>query len=196
MTDFKNAFFDYDTTNEKSQEILSGEIGVTVDGQQRTTVPNRPQFVYVRLFSNLSEVVQAYNDRVFPGWGLPVLVRWNKSRYEVIGRDGRRYSDWKQENPLLPKHGDTHSMDKDGSRFGNDPVWVYPYQIMPALVSPFNIAGIRNAYVHPYLLNYQGDWKYLGNTGTPDLVQYNPTSGSSLVLITLDANSGDRKSVV
>jgi hypothetical protein len=154
-------------------------------------VPNREPFVYVRLRSNPSEVIEAYNDKISPSYKLPVLLKRENNRYIVFSRDDNRYQNWEDENPFLPRHGDTHSFDKDGGNVGSDPVFVYPYQFMPSLVSPFGSAGAENLYIFPTTIHYNGDWKYVGNTGTASLVQYNPTSGSCILLISLDGLTGN-----
>lgn len=191
MDKLTSAFKDFDQSKQPQSPIIAGEIGITIGNRKRTEVPNRGQFVYVRLRSDLSEVIQAFNDKVFPGYGLPVLVSWKNNRYEIIGRDVQRYPEWEADNPYLARHGSTHSLDKDGNHIGTDPVWIYPYQFIPSLVSPFNINGVQNAYIHPYLMNYKDTWKYTGNTGTPSLVAYKPTSGSSIILIAIDGQTGN-----
>lgn len=191
MDKFTRAFATFDKSTQSNIPEIAGEIGVTVGGKKRTEVPNRGQFVYVRLRSDLSELIEAFNDKVFPGYGLPVIVQWRNNRYEVVKRDAQRYPEWEAANPYLARHGGTHSLDKDGNNIGTDPVWVYPYQFMPSLVSPFNLSAVQNVYIHPQLINYKGTWKYTGNTGTPSLAGYKPASGSSIILITLDGETGN-----
>lgn len=189
--DIKKSLFSYDKTIEKSGILIPGEIGTTIFNKRVTSVPNRGQFVYVRLRSNQSEVIQAFNDKVFPGYGIPVLVKWNNTRYEVVSRDTQRYPEWEADNPQIAKHGATHSLDKENDRMGTDPVWVYPYQFMPSLVSPFPVNGVQNVYINPHTIYENGRWRYLGNTGTPSLSGYRPHSGSAVVLITIDSQTGN-----
>ena len=183
MSKLEEQLFKYNESIAKENPILMGEIGLFRNGKRYTTVPNRGSFVYVTLRSNLSEPIQAYNDKVFPGYGIPVLVQWKNNRYEVIGRDSQRYPEWEEGNPQIAKHGDTHSLDKDGGRLGTDPVWVYPYQFMPSLVSPFPTNGAQNVYIHPHPILENGQWRYIGNTGTSSFAPYRPHSGSVLVLL-------------
>lgn len=191
MDKLTRAFSDFERGTQSNIPEIAGEIGITIGGRKRTEVPNRGQFVYVRLRSDLSELIEAFNDKVFPGYGLPVIVAWRNNRYEVIRRDAQRYPEWEAANPYLARHGSTHSLDKDGNNIGTDPVWVYPYQFIPSLVSPFNVGGVQNVYIHPYLMNYRDTWKYTGNTGTPSLAPYRPTSGSSIILISIDGETGN-----
>lgn len=191
MDNLTRSFSNFNQSVEKNYPIIPGEIGISLGGSRITEVPGRGQFVYVRLRSNQSEIVQVFNGKVFPGYGLPVLVKWNNNRYEIIGVDVQRYQQWVADNPHIAKHGATHSMDKENDRIGTDPVWVYPYQFMPSLVSPFPQSGIQNVYINPLMVQYGGDWKYIGNTGTSNLATYKPTSGSSIVLISLDVTSGN-----
>ncbi len=191
MDKLTTALQSYDQSVEKSYPIIPGEIGITLGGRRLTEVVGRGQFVYVRLRSNASEIIQVFNGKVFPGYGLPVLVTWNNNRYEIIGVDIQRYQQWMADNPHIAKHGATHSMDKEGGRLGTDPVWVYPYQFMPSLVTPFPQSGIQNVYINPLTVQSNGEWKYIGNTGTSNLVPYSPISGSSIVLISLDSRTGN-----
>lgn len=191
MDKLERSLSDYNKSVEKYYPIIPGEIGINLGGNRITEVPGRGQFVYVRLRSNQSEIIQVFNGKVFPGYRLPVLVKWNNNRYEIVGVDVQRYQQWLADNPHIAKHGATHSMDKDGNRIGTDPVWVYPYQFMPSLVSPFPQSGIQNVYINPLMVQYGGEWKYIGNTGTANLLTYNPTSGSSIVLISLDTLTGN-----
>lgn len=181
----------YDESLAKVPSDMPGEIGAVINGKNRTNVIGRGGFVYVRLRTNLSEPIQAYNDKVFPGFGIAVIVRWTNNRYEIIGRDSLRYQEWEADTPELAKHGNLHSLDIEGGRVGTDPAWIYPYQFMPGLVSPYNQSGAQNVYVHPFPLLYGGEWLYVGNTGTPSLTTYSPTSGTVLVLIAMDAETGN-----
>jgi len=187
----EKSFRDFDKSISKEIPQIPGELGISINGHRRTEVPNRGQYVYVRLRSNLSEVVQAFNEKVFPGYNLPVLVQWNNNRYEITGRDVQRYPEWEADNPYIARHGNTHSLDVEGREIGTDPVWVYPYQFMPSLVSPFDVNLVENVYIHPYTINYNGEWKTYGNTGTPSILSYSPTTGKSLVLVTVDGDTGN-----
>ena len=150
--DLFDSFDDFDESVAKEEILIPAEMGATISGNRVVTVPNRPSFVYVRLRSNLSELVQAYNDKVTPAYKLPVLLKREGNRYVVAGRDGTRYTDWK-EDPFLPRHAPSHVFDKDGGNVGGDPVWVYPYQFMPSLVAPFGKYGAENGFIFPYTVN-------------------------------------------
>ena len=181
----------YDDTLAKTPSDMPGEIGAVINGKRRTNVVGRGGFVYVRLRTNLSEPIQAYNDKVFPGFGVAVIVRWVNNRYEIVGRDSQRYQEWETDTPEISKHGNSHSLDVEGGNIGTDPAWIYPYQFIPGLVSPYNQSGAQNVYVHPFPILYGGEWLYAGNTGTPSLIAYSPTSGTVFVLITVDAETGN-----
>lgn len=181
----------YDDTLAKNPSDMPGEIGAVINGKRKTNVIGRGGFVYVRLRTNLSEPIQAYNDKVFPGFGVAVIVRWANNRYEIVGRDSQRYKEWETDSPEISKHGSSHSLDVEGGNIGTDPAWIYPYQLMPGLVSPYNQSGAQNVYVHPFPILYGGEWMYAGNTGTSSLTTYSPTSGTVFVLITVDAETGN-----
>lgn len=192
MDNFYQAVQKFSEQKEPKTSLIPGEIGIVINGNRVTEVPGRGSFVYVRIRSNLSEIVQAFNNKVFPGYGLPVLLQWKNGRYEVFSRDSQRYPQWEEENPHLPKHGQTHILDVDGRNLGDDPVWVYPYQFMPLLVSPFNVGGVQNVYIHPHPIhNPLGELRFVGNTGTPSFAPYKPISGSVVVLVALDTRTGN-----
>lgn len=191
MSRLKKELEKFDRTLKKEYVEIPGEMGVYIKGKKTVEVPNRPNFVYVRLRTNLSEIIQAQNDKVSPSFGLAVIVRREDNSYIVDRRDVGRYENWEDTNKYVPRHGDTHSFDLEGSNIGADPVWVYPYQFMPSLVSPFGVKGAENVFIYPYSFINNGTWHYSGNTGTSSLTNYRPASGSSVVLITLDTVSGN-----
>lgn len=191
MSKLKRELEKFDRTLKKEYVEIPGEMGSYIKGKKTVEVPDRVGYVYVKLRTNLSEIIQAFNDRVSPSYGLAVIVRREGNKYIVDRRDVGRYENWEDKNKYVPRHGDTHSFDLDGSNIGADPVWVYPYQFMPSLVSPFGVKGAENVFIYPYSYLHGGVWHYSGNTGTTSLLNYRPTSGSSVVLITLDTVSGN-----
>lgn len=181
-------------SNQKEERLvtISGELGLPLGGQKLVEVPNRKGFVYVRLRNNTSEVIQAYNSEVSTIYGLSVLVARQNNIYKVIGRDQDRYKDWGN-IPYLPKHGGQHSFNQ-AIGMGADITWVYPQQIMPLLGYPSGTNGSNGIIVAPYLLrDLNGGWKYAGNTGTPDITMYRPTTatGAIMVLVYIDTVSGN-----
>lgn len=191
MSKLKRELEKFDRTLKKEYVEIPGEMGAYIKGKKTVEVPDRVGYVYVKLRTNLSEIIQAFNDRVSPSYGLAVIVRREGNKYIVDRRDVGRYENWEDKNKYVPRHGDTHSFDLDGSNIGADPVWVYPYQFMPSLVSPFGVKGAENVFIYPYSFVHNGTWHYSGNTGTSNLTNYRPASGSSVVLITLDTVSGN-----
>ena len=191
MGKLKKVLTEFDDTLKKEEVEIPGELGAYIKGKKTVEVPNRPHYVYVRLRTNLSEIIQAYNDSVSPSFRLPVLVKREGNKYIVIGLESNRYSNWENTNRYIPRHGDTHSFDLEGNKMGADPVWVYPQQFMPSLVAPFGVHGAENAFVYAHSFINNGTWHYSGNTGTPSLTNYNPTTGLRLVLITMDTITGN-----
>ena len=181
-------------SNKKEERVISiaGELGLPLNGQKLVEVPNRKGFVFVRLRNNTSEVIQAYNSEVSTIYGLAVLVARQGNVYKVIGRDLNRYRDWGN-IPYLPKHGGQHSFNQ-AAGMGADITWVYTQQMMPMLGYPSGTLGSNGIIVAPYLLrDLNGNWKHVGNTGTPDISMYRPTSstGAVMVLVYLDTVSGN-----
>lgn len=173
---------------------LSGTLGIPLDGVRLVEVPNRKPYVYVKLRDNQSEVIQAFNNKVAASYGLPVLLERHGNRYVVTSVDTLRYqSDWTSFAPFLPRHGNTHSFDPE-TNGGADIVWVHSKQFMPALIIPSGTVGGPNVVMSAYTLkNTNGSFKYIGNTGTPNLTLYNPNTGTQavMVLVYLDTVSGN-----
>jgi hypothetical protein len=182
----RRAINDFSNTKEDTANVLSGILGLTSDKVQ---VPNREGFVYVRLRDNLSEVLEAYNDAVSPVYNLPVLIKWDKTRYIIIGRDLERYVNWGTTSAYLPSHGNSHSFGESG---GGDVVWVFSRQVMPWLISPSGSSAAGSALVNGYPYYFDDQWKYLGTSGTPVLTGNLPTGGNSarmsLVYLNPDTN--------
>lgn len=179
----------------KPNELLSipGELGLKLGGQKLVEVPSRPGFVYVRLRNDQSEVVQAYNDKVSPIYGLPVVVmrdKIDKGRYYIVGRDVGRYNNWGS-SPYLPRHGAQHSFNPDAP--GNDITWVWSRQFTPLLGVPSGSAASMNLLIYPGTLYYNNRWIYAGYTGTPDLSAYKPTGAVARMLLVYMDQSGNPK---
>lgn len=181
----------YDGSIKKNNPTYSGLLGLTIDGEQQVEHATRNGFVYFRFRDNLSEVVLAFNDKVSPVYGLPVVVERVGNNWRVIGRDTDRYSNWGSSAPYLPKHGFQHSFDRDAGT-GGDVVLVYPDQFIPLLVYPSGTFGAGNLQVGPYLLQRDDDFIYVGNTGTANILPYKPTSSSAIMgLVYLDRTTGN-----
>lgn len=191
MANLRKTVSDYNKSLEKVKQTYSGLLGFTLNGIRQVEHATRNGFVYIRIGDNLSEVVQAFNDKVSPVYDLPVLITRNGNRWVVIGRDAQRYSDWGTSYPFLPKHSDTHSLNRDGGG-GGDAVAIYPDQFMPLLVYPSGTLGSGNLLVAPYVLQRTSDFIYVGNTGTQNLLIYKPTNNQAIMgLVYLDTVSGN-----
>lgn len=191
MTNINSAFYNYDETVEKSKTSYSGLLGLAINGNRIVNHPTRAGYVYVRLRDNLSEVVQAFNDKVSPVYDFPVLIQRKGNRWYVLGRDDLRYETWGTSAPYLPRHGDQHSFNRDGGG-GGDVVWTYPDQFMPLLVYPSGTYGASNLLVAPYVLQKSDKFIYVGNTGTANIARYKPTTSSAIMgLVYLDRDTGN-----
>lgn len=189
--DLQSSLKSYDNSLKKQETQYSGILGLTIDGSRKVNIPSRAGFVYVRLRDNLSEVVQAYNDKVSPAYGLPVIIQRTGNRWMVVGKDTNRYETWGTSAPFLPAHGSQHSFNRDVG-VGGDTVWVYPDQFMPLLVYPSGTAGSTNLMVAPYLLKRDTDFIYAGNTGTQNLVMYKPADSQAILgLVVLNIDTGN-----
>jgi hypothetical protein len=173
----------FDDIKENVIQEFPGELGLKIGGKEVVEIPTRPGFVYVRLRSNLNEIIQAYNDRVANVYGLKVRIardKVNKSRWYVVGKDTGIYQDWGN-SAYLPDHHEKHEFNPDG--IGQDIVWVYSQQLMPFLIYPSGSSALY--YSHPY---YDGnDWSYSGLQLVPDLSTYKPTgSNAKIALVYID----------
>lgn len=165
------------------EELIPGTLGIPLGGQVLVQVPSRPSYVYVQLRDNQNELVQAYNDQVSATYGLPVLVKWQRNKYIVVGRDSIRYSYWGSNNPYIPLHGSTHSFSRNPNE-GTDIAFIYSQQFMPLLAMPSGTLNNGSSLIiNPYLrLRQDGTWSYDGSTGTINFSAYNPTSGAFAVM--------------
>lgn len=187
----QDSLTEYDDTVAKVSKPISGLLGISLNGERQVQHATRNGFVYVRLRDSLSEVVQAYNDKVSPVYDLPVLIERKGNRWYVVGRDTERYSNWGTSAPFLPKHGGQHSFNRDAGT-GGDIVPIYPDQFMPALVYPSGTTGADNLIVAPYLLQRHSDFVFVGNTGTQPLTIYKPTNNQARMgLVTLNRITGN-----
>lgn len=183
------------------QEVpeLAGRLGIELGGQRIVEVPHRNGFVYVRVWDNPNELIQAFNNKVSPSYNLPVLLERQNNRYVVTAVNSDRYqNNWTTFAPFLPRHGNTHSFDLENGG-GGDIVWVQSRQFTPILVIPSGTLGGSNVVVSGYALkDTDGSWKYVGNTGTQNLDPYRPVTGTQAVmaLVYLDTVSGNPQFLV
>lgn len=192
MASINQSIQSYNDSLEKSKTTYSGILGLPIDGSRKVNVPNRAGFVYVRLRDNLSEVVQAINDKISPVYDFPVLMERKNNRWYITGRDDGRYETWGTSAPFLPQHGEQHSFNRDGGG-GGDPVAVYPDQFMPLLVYPSGTSGgAGNLLIAPYMLEMSDRYVYVGNTGTVNLLQYRPVTDEAIMgLVGLNRDTGN-----
>lgn len=179
-------------SNEKSDVpvLISGTLGVQINGLKTVEVLGRDGFVWVKLRDSQSELIQVYNAVVSPIYGLPVLVTRQNNRYTIYGRDINQYQDWGN-SPYLPKHGTQHSFAPEIG-LGGDVTWVYSRQFMPMLAMPSGSTGAGNLIVNPYIYhNTSGTFSYIGNTGTPVVTVAKPTNNTArMMLLYWDEPSG------
>lgn len=187
----KKVYQEFNKTLAKKEEVIFGDLGIYLGGKQVVSVPNRPAYVYVRLRSSRSEVVQAFNDKVSQRWDLPVELAYKGGKYIVLGKNEGLFSDWVNDEPYMAKHADSHILNREGGKIGGDVVWTYPYQFIPNLVHPFNVPGATNVFIHSHPLWNGDSWIMAGNTGTSSFTPYRPSTGASLVLVTLDKDTGN-----
>ena len=115
------------------QRLIPATLGAKIKGKEKVKVPNRDQYVYVRIHGRDSEIAQAFNDKTNYVYGLPVLLQKEGNRYIVTGRDTLRYPEWLEYRASLPPHGWQHSYFG-----GTDITWIHKKQFTPFGVSPIS----------------------------------------------------------
>lgn len=126
------------------QEIIPGALGTyDSNGNKIINVPGRSQFVYVRVRGQVSEVIEAFNERIGEQWGTPIRLIKDPLAprfYTVMGRDIGKYQDWADAG--LPNHGNQHSFSSDTAS-GRDITFIYRRQLVqPLLPHPENPTGM------------------------------------------------------
>ena len=172
----------------KPDELIEvpGNLGITINGADTVEVPNRLGYVYVRLRSQLSETIQAYNDQVSPVFGLPVVVvrhRAEMNRWKIKERDLGQYITWS--SSYIPDHGSQHSLDPIEP--GGDITWVFARQMMPlnaVLCVRGACSGTASVVIKDftYYRNSDSTWNYFEEIETVDFSAWS-TSGSNSVMI-------------
>jgi hypothetical protein len=173
------------------EQLFSALMGLTINGEEVVSVPERDGFVWVRLRNAQNEVIQAFNETTSQVYNLPIVVKWDDkspNRYTVVSRDTGRYGDWGTDSSYLPQHGLQHSFGQ-----GSDITWVYGSQFMPLNAVPSGTSGGPNVIVHPYTYFFNDDWVYAGGTGTSNLLGSKPAGATSarMVLVYLDVTTGN-----
>lgn len=169
--------------------LISGSLGITINGQKTVEVPNRDGYVFVRLRGSQSELIQAYNASVSPIYDLPVLLTRQGNHYAVYGRDLEQYNNWGN-TPYLPKHGTQHSFAPELG-LGGDVTWIYSRQFVPMLAMPSGSAGAASLVVNPYIYRNpsDGSFEYIGNQGTSSFLPAKPSNNQArMVLLYWDLN--------
>lgn len=162
--------------------LISGSLGITIDGQKTVEVSNREGYVWVRLRGSQSELIQAYNASVSPIFDLPVLVVRQGNKYAIYGRDIQRYDNWGI-TPYLPKHGTQHSFSPENGQ-GGDVTWIYSRQFVPMLASPSGTSGAGLLNINPSVYRTpEGAWEFIGDTSTPNILVAKPTDSQARMML-------------
>ncbi len=153
-------------TRARKVERIPGFLGTFVDGEKTVRVPDRKDFVFVRLRMDQSEVIEAFNDQVGDQFGIPVTVIRDESAprfYRVISREIDTYQDWG--SPYLVNHAEQHMFAGGTGTVASDVVWVYRRAFVPLGVSP---NGTMTANVASDYYIWDNTVKHFGPTGTVD----------------------------
>lgn len=193
MNNLLKKFAEYDKDKPQIVKEISGLLGIPINGSLSVEVPNRNSFVYVRLRNNTNELIQAFNEKVSPVYGLPVLVKWVVNRYEVQGRDTSRYQDWGSYSAFLPRHGSQHSLNfEDGQ--GGDVSFIYSRQFMPFATIPSGTDGAGTVFImpHVYRSSTNASWNYIGGESSSNFIPAKPTDNTAkMMLLVWDLSTSD-----
>ena len=169
-------------TKEDKTIIYGGLLGtINSDGFEIVSVPNRANFVYVRLNGSFSEVIEAYNVSVALNYGAKVRLKKRDDDlfYEIISLDIQQYSDYGGNGitTYLPSHAFTHSFGS-GNGVGSDPVFIYKRQLLqPMAVRPAD--NTMYAYVESDFYTWKDTITYFQGGNTADLTLSKPTGSVS-----------------
>lgn len=180
---------------EVANPLIAGTLGIILSGAPTVEVPDRASYVYVQVRSSQAEVIEAFNSRVSPVYGLPVLIQWQGNRYIIFDRDSMRYSNWIDSSAFLPRHASTH--EAEGS--AGDVVFVSQSQFLPLMPMPSGSTGNKQVVVGHYnLMTNSGSFQYFATQVSADLTPWNPASptGAVMVLVSMDSFNGNLKYTV
>lgn len=177
---------------EDKAEILPGALGMyNATGQKVIKVPNRTDFVYVRLRGQVSEAVEAFNEKVYLQFGLPVLLVRDPLApryYKIIGRDIGKYQGWGSSG--LPPHGTQHSF--SGTTLeGRDVTFIYRRQLAQPLLCRPQAAPDMTVYVEADYYFWAGTYYRFPGGSSASLTSLKPSSTGMGVFVTvyIDGNT-------
>jgi len=174
--------------NDRKPDELIEVPGILGNGVGVVEVPNRLGYVYVRLRNQMSETIQAYNDRVSPVDDLPVVVirhRAEMNRWKIKDRDLGQYVTW--QSSYVPDHGSQHSLDPFDP--GGDIVWTFARQMMPLnAVLCSECSGTNSVVVKDYYYyrNSDSTWQYFEDAESIDYITKPSGTNSVMNLLYLD----------
>lgn len=162
----------------------NGLLGIYVDGIKTVNVPNRPNFVYVRI-NDGSEIVQAFNNTINGAFDLAVVIekQTDLNYYRVVDIQIQKYQSMNNIT-FAPRHAQTHIFG------GTDPIYIYkrqllqPFGVAPTAPSSMNLQVFGDYYL------WNGQISKLDNIITDDFTPYLPTGAlnNKFVTIYVDGN--------
>jgi hypothetical protein len=157
------------------------ETGVLGNYAGVVDVPNRPNYVYVRLSSGI--LVEAFNNLVPSFLNLNVLVGTNPQRPSEL-----KVLDVLLDlhpngigTPMISKHGSSHEWP------GADTVYIKYRQILPLRTTA--VSGMEvSVYSGWYVDSNRKSKYYAGSSTNINLSSYRPTTGARWALLSLDSS--------
>lgn len=168
-------------------EYLTGALGTydQTTGAKIIKVPSRPDFVYVRLRGQFNELIEAFNDKVYLQWDLPVLVTrddLSPNYWRVVSRDVGKYQGWNSSG--VPAHGNQHSFSSNTTD-GRDVTFIFKRQMaQPLLCRPQDTPNMT-VYVEADYYYWGGNFVYFAGGSSTSLAGYKPSSGYVFVTVYL-----------
>lgn len=180
----------------KEEIILVAILGKYENGQEIVEVPGRGGYVYARIGGNMGEIVEAFNERVYPAFDLKVILRKNPNvtdGYYVEGRDNSQYKNMGGTATNIVKHASQHSFGY-GDNIGIDPLWVYKRQFMQPMgvhpTTPFSM----QVEIEPDYYYWDNHIEYFAGATSIDFTNYKPSEGQSrFITMYLDGDDNSIK---
>lgn len=180
----------------KERSFLRGFIG---NGFGLVEVPNRPDFVYVRIGPYSSDkVIEVFNKAVAPVDNWPVVIGrddWTR-RMQILHTDYPAIARWGGLSTAQGAvHGySSHSFPGQSAVYteyaGYDPTWVYPRMVIPLRVEALSTPTMQLYVQAGTYLDRSGHPTWFAGANTSDMTAWVPATGFRFVVVCLNVDTG------
>jgi len=180
----RKAFLGHLAKKQDTPILIPGLLGTYSGGSAVVQVPNRPDYVYVRLRGVQSELVEALNRSVLRSFNLPVLVIREGGHWRVYDVNEAGMSTGGSGQAFLPNHGAQHSFSGGTGSAQGDITWVFKRQFMPLLTRP-TAPNSMGVYVESDYFALGGSFVWFAGTGTPQFTSLVPVVSNQALFVTV-----------